>query len=70
MRKVTKAHLRLVVQVGEETDPRIFDLPLAASTMPAADRERAVTEAAHAFAQKFNEEVKRAREVHASALVA
>ncbi len=66
--ETSSPHLRLVVQCGEETDPRIFDLPLPA--MPTADQERAVTEAAKAFAHAFTEELRRARELHASGLVA
>ena len=66
--KTSSPQLRLVVCCGEETDPRIFDLPLPA--MPTADQERAVTEAAKAFAQTFTKEVQRAREMHAASLVA
>jgi hypothetical protein len=66
--KTSKPHLRLVVCCGDETDARIFDLPLPIT--PEADQARAVAEAAKAFAQTFNEEVRRARELHAASLVA
>jgi hypothetical protein len=57
--KTSNSHLRLVVYYGEETDPRIFDLPLPVATE--ADQRCAVTEGVKAFAQTLNEEVRRAR---------
>ncbi len=59
MKTDAQLRLRLVVQGGEEVDPRIFDLPLP--VMSAVDQARAVTMAAHAFARAFNDEVRLAR---------
>ncbi len=59
-------HLRLLVEY--DGDVRVFDLPL--QLMPAADRDRAITAAAQAFAEIFNNEVARARVAHALALFA
>jgi hypothetical protein len=56
--------LWLIVHCSDESDPRVFDLPLLITS--AADQERAVTVAAHAFAQAFNEDVRRAGKLQAT----
>jgi hypothetical protein len=53
--KTNSGQLRLIVHGSAESDPRVFDLPLPRAS--AADQERAVTVAAHAFAQAFNDEL-------------
>jgi hypothetical protein len=67
MTKLTKTNsgqLRLIVYCSAESDPRVFDLPLLVTS--AADQERAVTIAAHAFAQAFDEDVRRAGKLQAT----